>query len=168
ALAISLFGCIAVNALLEAFERQRIRDVFGRFVPDTVVDEVLAEAKDGLRLPRPVQVDARVLDEGQPNRKWLVEAGGAPSIAALPSAGALAAERVAPDPDYGFISGHVASATALCIAIWLLFGVRSRWGRAILLAWPVLMALSRMYLGRHFLGDVLGSRASPPPARRGR
>ena len=50
ALAISLFGCIAVNALLEAFERQRIRDVFGRFVPDTVVDEVLAEAKDGLRL----------------------------------------------------------------------------------------------------------------------
>ena len=50
ALAISLFGCIAVNALLEAFERQRIRDVFGRFVPDTVVDQVLAEAKDGLRL----------------------------------------------------------------------------------------------------------------------
>jgi adenylate cyclase len=50
ALAISLFGCIAVNALLEAFERQRIRDVFGRFVPGTVVDEVLAEAKDGLRL----------------------------------------------------------------------------------------------------------------------
>jgi len=50
ALAISLFGCIAVNALLEAFERQRIHDVFGRFVPEAVVDEVLAEAKDGLRL----------------------------------------------------------------------------------------------------------------------
>jgi adenylate cyclase len=49
-LAFSLFGCLAVGALLEAFERQRIRDVFGRFVPGTVVDEVLAEAKDGLRL----------------------------------------------------------------------------------------------------------------------
>lgn len=55
-LGFSLFGCLAVGALLEAFERQRIRDVFGRFVPGTVVDEVLAEAKDGLRLTGKLRV----------------------------------------------------------------------------------------------------------------
>lgn len=134
----------------------RLRPMLGVMLALLLAGTCTYAAKDGLRLPRPVQVDARVLDEGKPNRDWLVERGGAPSFAALPSAEALAAQRAAPDPDYGFISGHVASATALCVALWLFFGVRSRWLRAALVAWPLLMALSRMYLGRHFLGDALG------------
>lgn len=134
----------------------RLRPMLGVLLALLIASTVTGVAKDGLRLPRPVQVDAHVLDKGQPNRQWLVEHGGAPSFAALPSAEALAAGRAVAEPDYGFISGHVASATALCVAIWLFFGVRSRWWRVALLAWPVVMALSRMYLGRHFLGDALG------------
>jgi adenylate cyclase len=33
-----------------AFEKERVRDVFSRFVPETVVDQVLATADDDLRL----------------------------------------------------------------------------------------------------------------------
>ena len=43
--------------------------------------------KDGLGLPRPVRVDARVLDKGKTNRQWLTERGGAPSAFGLPSEG---------------------------------------------------------------------------------
>jgi hypothetical protein len=113
-------------------------------------------AKETFQLPRPMQVDARVLHHGEPNDRWLVERGGAASFASLPSPEAIAAGRAVPDPDYGFISGHVASATALCVSLWLFFGVRSRWWRLGLLAWPVLMAVSRMYLGKHFLADAIG------------
>jgi adenylate cyclase len=42
-------SALAANYLTEAFERERVRDMFARFVPESVVDEVLADA-DGLRL----------------------------------------------------------------------------------------------------------------------
>jgi adenylate cyclase len=47
ALGVSAVGCVAIGSLLEAFERERMRDLFGRFVPDQVVDEVLAQTSDG-------------------------------------------------------------------------------------------------------------------------
>jgi adenylate cyclase len=50
ALAISIVGALAVHYLLEAFERQRVRDTFARFVPDQVVGEVLARTDEDLRL----------------------------------------------------------------------------------------------------------------------
>ena len=50
ALAISAVGCVAVGSLLEAFEKARMRDLFGRFVPEQVVDEVLAQTGDGMFL----------------------------------------------------------------------------------------------------------------------
>ena len=49
ALAISAVGALAVHYVTEAFERQRTRDMFGRFVPESVVGQVLEQA-DGLRL----------------------------------------------------------------------------------------------------------------------
>ena len=49
ALALSTFGSVAVQLVTEAFERIRVRDLFSRFVPENVVDEVLASA-GGLRL----------------------------------------------------------------------------------------------------------------------
>jgi adenylate cyclase len=49
ALALSSVGSLAVQLVTEAFERIRTRDLFSRFVPENVVDEVLASA-DGLRL----------------------------------------------------------------------------------------------------------------------
>jgi adenylate cyclase len=50
ALVVSAVGVVAVGSVLEAYERERIRDLFGRFVPEQVVDEVLAKTSDGLHL----------------------------------------------------------------------------------------------------------------------
>jgi adenylate cyclase len=50
ALGVATVGAIAVKSVLEAFERERIRDLFGRFVPEQVVDQVLAKTSDGLHL----------------------------------------------------------------------------------------------------------------------
>jgi hypothetical protein len=44
ALGVALVGTIAAEYLTEAYERQRMRDVFGSFVPDQIVDEALARA----------------------------------------------------------------------------------------------------------------------------
>ena len=49
ALAVSAVGALAVHYLTEAFERERTRDMFARFVPESVVGQVL-EQTDGLRL----------------------------------------------------------------------------------------------------------------------
>jgi adenylate cyclase len=49
ALVLSGIGSLAVGLVTEAFERIRTVDLFARFVPDSVVDEVLKSA-DGLRL----------------------------------------------------------------------------------------------------------------------
>jgi adenylate cyclase len=42
-------GVLAVHYLTTAFERERMRDMFSRFVPENVVDDVIASA-EGLRL----------------------------------------------------------------------------------------------------------------------
>jgi adenylate cyclase len=48
-LVLSTGGSVAVQLVTEAFERIRTRDLFSRFVPEDVVDEVLASS-GGLRL----------------------------------------------------------------------------------------------------------------------
>ncbi|MCW3027992.1 MAG: adenylate/guanylate cyclase with Chase sensor [Solirubrobacterales bacterium] len=50
ALVTSSVGTLSVQLITIAFERERVRDLFSRFVPENVVDEVLATADDGLRL----------------------------------------------------------------------------------------------------------------------
>jgi adenylate cyclase len=50
ALAIGIVGSIAVYALTGALERERERDLFRRFVPERVVDDLLAQADGDLRL----------------------------------------------------------------------------------------------------------------------
>ncbi|MBM3666519.1 MAG: adenylate/guanylate cyclase domain-containing protein [Actinobacteria bacterium] len=50
ALAIAIVGTLAVHYLFAAFERQRARLMFERFVPPGVVDEVMGRADDDLRL----------------------------------------------------------------------------------------------------------------------
>ena len=49
-LALATFGTLGVSYMLEAFERARVRTLFGRFVPEDVVDQVLARTDDNLRL----------------------------------------------------------------------------------------------------------------------
>jgi adenylate cyclase len=50
ALAVGTLGTLAVLYVGEAIERERVRDVFSRFVPGDVVDQVLASANENLRL----------------------------------------------------------------------------------------------------------------------
>jgi adenylate cyclase len=49
ALTLSAVGALAVHYVTEAFERERTRDLFSRFVPESVVGDVLEQA-DGARL----------------------------------------------------------------------------------------------------------------------
>lgn len=59
------------------------------------------------------------------------------------------------EDSYGFPSGHVSTATTFAVGLAMLLAWARR-GWALATAWIVAMALSRMYLGRHFLGDVIG------------
>jgi adenylate cyclase len=61
-LAVGFVGTVLVHWLTAAFERARTRDVFSRFVPDTVVDQVLARAtEDGDPRLGGERMDATVL-----------------------------------------------------------------------------------------------------------
>ena len=50
ALGLATVGSLVVNYLIAAFERQRVRDTFSRFVPEPVVDEMIARADDEMRI----------------------------------------------------------------------------------------------------------------------
>ena len=120
--------------------------------------------KDGLALPRPSDLDARVLAPalvpGAAAHVSVVPGGthgGAGSFWGLPSGETIAAVRSLPHPGYGFPSGHTSAALAFVLAAGLFFGFRRV--ATVGLLWPFVMALSRMYLGRHFLADVLGGLA---------
>jgi membrane-associated phospholipid phosphatase len=107
-------------------------------------------AKTGFALPRPDQVDARVLGP----RTAVIERGGASGPWALPPSDTIEAVRAAPRRDWGFPSGHVASATTFALAVRMLLAWRgAAWFASL---WIPLMALSRLTLGRHFVADVLG------------
>ena len=60
ALAIGTLGTLAVLYLITAIERERVHDLFSRFVPADVVEEVVARADDNLRLGA-VERDCTVL-----------------------------------------------------------------------------------------------------------
>jgi adenylate cyclase len=60
ALAISATGTVTVHYVTAALERRRVRDLFARFVPESVVDQVLAQAAGELRLGG-VQVEGTIL-----------------------------------------------------------------------------------------------------------
>ena len=49
-LLIGVVGALAMGLVIDAFERERVRDVFSRFVPEPVVDEVLENVDEDLRL----------------------------------------------------------------------------------------------------------------------
>jgi adenylate cyclase len=49
-LVLGAVAALAIGLTIQAFERERVRDLFARFVPESVVDEVLASTKGELRL----------------------------------------------------------------------------------------------------------------------
>ncbi len=133
----------------------RLRPGLGLMLAIVLMSGVTSIAKHAADLPRPSDIDARVLDKGRSGRH-LIQQGTVPGFWSLPSEAAIARYRADDDRDPGLPSGHVGVATAATVAVLLAFAVRNTWWRALLLlGWPALMALSRMYLGRHFLADVL-------------
>jgi membrane-associated phospholipid phosphatase len=109
--------------------------------------------KHFLALPRPVDIDSRVrLGAELPNDTPL-NAGGAKSFWELPPQENIELFRKHNPDSFGFPSGHVSSSTAFWSGTAILFSPRSLPIAAIVV---FLMALSRMYLGRHFLADVIG------------
>jgi adenylate cyclase len=55
-LVLGVVGALGVALVLDAFQRERMRDIFSRFVPEPVVDEVLKNVDQDLRLGGELQV----------------------------------------------------------------------------------------------------------------
>ena len=101
-------------------------------------DSMATVAKGAFASPRPHAVDIRLLTLGTFESR-------------LPM---MATNSTVPADDFGFPSGHVATTTAWTLG--LAWSGRKAWKLAAAGIWIALMALSRMYLGRHFPVDVLG------------
>ena len=136
----------------------RLRPGFGVLLALVLAAFATDCIKQGFGLPRPSEVDVRVLDKGRTGRHVMVD-GAADGFWELPDRGAIEAVRATGRHDYGFASGHTSGATAFALALALFFGARRHWAWGLAIAWALLMGVSRMYLGRHFLGDVLGGLA---------
>ena len=54
---------------------------------------------------------------------------------------------------YGFFSGHASNAFGWAILTSLIF--RKKWYTIAIYVWAALLAISRIYVGKHYLGDVL-------------
>jgi membrane-associated phospholipid phosphatase len=129
-------SCLAV-AIICAFG-WRLRLGVTLILAILFADAMTIVAKGAFASPRPHDVDARVRTLGA------FEFGLPP----------MAMGTSVPADDFGFPSGHVAATAA-----WTLALARSRrkpWQLGVAAAWIALMALSRMYLGRHFPADVIG------------
>ena len=122
-------------------------------------------AKTTAALPRPFAVDPAVRILGWPAPvpvRWGTAAAGwwDPPRRTPPPSRAVAGERAnAADSEtgFGFPSGHVSTTVTFVAGLAVLVG--RRWVRMTGVVWLSLMAVSRLYLGRHFLADLLGGLA---------
>ena len=120
-----------------------------------MITEVL---KALIAFPRPDFVDNRVhnLESGMKNTSPF-NGNGPEGIIKLPDKEVLKAFRLQEaftSSPFGFPSGHVSITTALWGGSAIIFN--SRIIKRLTPFMIVIVAFSRMYLGRHFLGDVLG------------
>lgn len=111
--------------------------------------------KDLFALPRPANVDSRVLLPGKdyPNPTPFYKKGAKSFFGMLPH-DVVARFRAQPFDSWGFPSGHSSTAVALWGSVFRFF--RKTWVRVISVLFLLAIPLSRAYLGRHFLADILG------------
>lgn len=111
--------------------------------------------KNLFSLPRPVNVDSHVklLGENYPHPTPFESMGAKHFFGRLPQE-VVDALRSDPIDSWSFPSGHTSNAAALWGLLMLMF--RKRWLSAVALVMIVFIPLSRMYLGRHFLADIMG------------
>lgn len=132
----------------------------GYFLLYVVILTGLADSffKNLFALPRPANVDSRVLLPGKdyPNPTTHFRQGAKSFFGALPQ-GVVDQFRLKPFDSWGFPSGHAANAMALWGSVFRLF--RKAWVRIISIIFIAAIPLSRMYLGRHFLADILAGSA---------
>lgn len=106
-------------------------------------------------LPRPYQLDSKIqyLSIGEPPVSPFTGLESKGFFAPL-NQEVVEFYRSQSNPSYGFPSGHVSSTTSLWGSIGLL--IDHRRARISISGLIFLMAVSRMYLGMHFLADVVG------------
>lgn len=111
--------------------------------------------KSVFALPRPANVDSTVqlFEKGYPNPTHFKDMGAKSFFGGLPQQ-VVDSLRANPIDSWGFPSGHTSSVLAVWGYIFLAF--RKTWVRVLSVVMVIFIPLSRMYLGRHFLADVLG------------
>jgi len=57
---------------------------------------------------------------------------------------------------YGFVSSHAANTFALAVFVGLVLKKHFKWMLCFLIIWAAIVSYSRIYLGVHYPGDILG------------
>jgi hypothetical protein len=100
-----------------------------------------------------VDLNVKLIDGGTPNFTPFESRGAKNFFGRLPQ-DVVGSLRANPPVSWGFPSGHTSNAMTLGGLLYLF--TKKPWVRLISVAVVVFVPLSRMYLGRHFLADVLG------------
>lgn len=56
---------------------------------------------------------------------------------------------------FGFVSSHASNTFGIAIFLWLIFRKRNKWF-SLFLPWATLVSYSRIYLAKHYPGDIIG------------